>query len=78
MLVSLPILVTLRCIIYHWKWIHEHFLIQVQSYKFNHASSILQIHLVIHEILADKAFTATDSLISQSLLLLSCILHMCG
>jgi len=26
----------------------------------------VQIHLAIHEILADKAFTATDSLISQS------------
>ena len=26
----------------------------------------MQIHLAIHEILADKAFTATDGLISQS------------
>ena len=26
----------------------------------------MQIHLVIREILADKAFTATDGLISQS------------
>ena len=26
----------------------------------------MQIHLAIHEILADKAFTATDDLISQS------------
>jgi len=26
----------------------------------------MQIHLVIHKILADKAFTATDGLISQS------------
>jgi len=26
----------------------------------------VQIHLAIHEILADKAFTATDGLISQS------------
>ena len=30
MLVSLPILVALRCIIYHWKWIDEHFPTQVQ------------------------------------------------
>ena len=27
---------------------------------------IMQIHLAVHEILADKAFTATDVLISQS------------
>ena len=26
----------------------------------------MQIYLAVHEILADKAFTATDSLISQS------------
>jgi len=26
----------------------------------------MRIHLAIHEILADKAFTATDGLISQS------------
>jgi len=26
----------------------------------------MQIHLAVHEILADKAFTATDGLISQS------------
>ena len=26
----------------------------------------MRIHLAIHEILADKAFTGTDSLISQS------------
>ena len=26
----------------------------------------MQIHLVIHKILADKSFTATDGLISQS------------
>ena len=57
MLVSLPILIALRCIIYHWKQIDEYFPMQVQSCK---------IHLAVHEILADKAFTATDSLISQS------------
>jgi len=32
----------------------------------SNASSIMQIRLAIHEILADKAFTATDGLISQS------------
>ena len=32
----------------------------------SNASSIVQIHSAVHEILADKAFTATDGLISQS------------
>ena len=53
MLVSLPILVALRCIIYCWKRIDKHFPMQVQSCE------------SVHEILADKAFTATDGLISQ-------------
>ena len=51
MLVFLPILITLRCIIYCCKQI---------------ASLIMQICLAIPEILADEAFTATDGLISQS------------
>ena len=33
MLVSLPILIALRCIIYCWKQIDEHFSIQVQLYE---------------------------------------------
>ena len=33
MLVSLPILIALRYIIYHWKRIDEHFPMQVQLYK---------------------------------------------
>ena len=57
MLVSLPILVALRRIIYRWKRIDEHFPTQVQSCK---------IRSAVHDILADKAFTATDGLISQS------------
>ena len=56
--VSLPILITLRHIIYHWKWIDEYFPMQVQSCK--------SVQPFIHKILADKAFTATDGLISQS------------
>ena len=32
----------------------------------SNASSIVQICLAVHEILADKAFAATDGLISQS------------
>ena len=54
MLVSLPILIALRCIIYRWKRINEHFPTQVQSRE-----SVI-------EILADEAFTAIDGLISQS------------
>ena len=57
MLVSLPILITLRHIIYHWKQIDKHFSMQVQSYK--------SVQPFIYEILADKAFKATDGLISQ-------------
>jgi len=54
MLVSLPILIALKHIIYRCKRIDEHFPTQVQSCK------------SVHEILADEAFTATDGLISQS------------
>ena len=57
MLVSLPILIALRHIIYHWKQIDKHFSMHVQLYK--------SVQPFIYEILADKAFTATDSLISQ-------------
>ena len=52
MLVSLPILTVLRCIIFRCKLIDEH------------TSSIMQICLAVHKILADKAFITTDSLIS--------------
>ena len=47
----------MKHIIYCCKWIDEHFPMQVQLCKSCSA---------IHEILADKAFTATDGLISQS------------
>ena len=33
MLVSLPILIALRRIIYHWKWTNKHLPMQVQSCK---------------------------------------------
>ncbi len=51
--VSLLILIALRHIIYCWKWIDEHFLMQVQL-----CESV--------QLLADKAFTATNGLVSQS------------
>ena len=56
--VSLPILIALRHIIYHWKRIDKYFPMQVQSCK--------SVQPFIYEILADKAFKATDGLISQS------------
>ena len=89
MLVSLPILVALRCIIYHWKWIDEHFRCHTFNFRYtcihhmyimrnpcpltslltlrtlSNASLIMWIHSAVHKILADKAFTATDGLISQ-------------
>ena len=43
-----------------------HILLEMDWWALPNASSIVQIHLAVHEILADKAFTATDGLISQS------------
>ena len=57
MLVSLPILISLGHIIYCCKQIDEHFPTQVQLCK------------SVQEILADKAFIATDGLISQSFII---------
>ena len=44
----------------------HHILLETDWWALSNTSSIVQIRLSIHEILADKAFTATDSLISQS------------
>ena len=44
----------------------HYILLKTDWWALFNASSIVQIHLAIHEILADKAFTATDGLISQS------------
>ena len=43
-----------------------HILLITDWWALSNASSIMWIRLAIHEILADKAFTATDGLISQS------------
>ena len=53
MLVSLPILIALRYIIYHWKFFDEHFSTQVQSCE------------SVQSFIANKDFTVTDDLISQ-------------
>ena len=39
---------------------------QIRMIELSNTSSIMRICSAIHEILADKAFTATDVLISQS------------
>ena len=44
----------------------HHILLETDWWALSNASSIVRICLAIHEILADKAFTATDVLISQS------------
>ena len=44
----------------------HHILLEMDWWALSNASSIVQIRLAIHEILAYKAFTATDGLISQS------------
>ena len=44
-----------------------HILLETDWWALPNASSIVQIRSAIHEILADKAFTATDGLIPQSL-----------
>ena len=40
--------------------------LETDWWALSNASSIVWIHSVVHEILADKAFIATDGLISQS------------
>ena len=49
---------------YHFEMYH--ILLETDWWTLSNASLIMWIHLAIHEILADKAFTATDGLISQS------------
>ena len=44
----------------------HHILLKTNWWALSNTSSIVQICPAIHEILADKAFTATDILISQS------------
>jgi len=43
-----------------------HILVETDWWTLPNASSIVWIRSAVHEILADKAFTATDGLISQS------------
>jgi len=43
-----------------------HILLETNWWALPNASSIMEIHLAVHEILADKAFIATDVLISWS------------
>ena len=49
---------------YHFEM--HHILLEMDWWALSNASLIMRIHSAIHEILADKAFTATDGLISQS------------
>ena len=44
----------------------HHILLEMKYWALSNASLIVQICSAVHEILADKAFIATDSLISQS------------
>ena len=44
----------------------HHISLETNQWALSNTSSIMQICLAVHEILADKAFTATDGLISQS------------
>ena len=44
----------------------HHILLETDQWALPNASSIVWIRSAVHEILADKAFTATDGLISQS------------
>ena len=44
----------------------HHILLEMDWWALLNASSIMWIRSAVHEILADKAFTATDGLISQS------------
>jgi len=43
----------------------HHISLEMNWWALSKASLIVQIHSAVHEILADKAFTATDGLISQ-------------
>jgi len=43
-----------------------HILLETNWWALSNASSIMWIHSAVHEILVNKAFTATDGLISQS------------
>jgi len=49
---------------YHFEMYHIS--LETDWWALPNASSIVWIHSAVHEILADKAFTATDVLISQS------------
>jgi len=49
---------------YHFEM--HHILLETNWWALSNTSSIVQICSAVHEILADKAFTATDVLISQS------------
>jgi len=44
----------------------HHISLEMDWWALSNTSLIMWIHSAVHEILADKAFTATDSLISQS------------
>ena len=44
----------------------HHISLETDRWALSNASSIVRIRSAVHEILADKAFTATDGLISQS------------
>ena len=44
----------------------HHILLETKCWALSNTSLIVQICSAVHEILADKAFTATDGLISQS------------
>ena len=44
----------------------HHISLKTNWWALSNTSSIVQIYSAIHEILADKAFTATDGMISQS------------
>jgi len=44
----------------------HHILLEMDWWALPNTSSIMWIHSAVHEILADKAFTATNGLISQS------------
>ena len=49
---------------YHFET--HHILLETDWWALSNASSIMWIRSAVHEILADKAFIATDNLISQS------------
>jgi len=49
---------------YHFETLHIS--LEMDWWALSNASSIVQIQSAVYEILADKAFIATDGLISQS------------